>query len=78
LYKAPLTASVFKDFSACYQHFTSQPSRDPDQAFVYVDSFGVKLVTSVVDNDSEDMDGVFATSMAQDGWVQLLALYEGG
>lgn len=78
LYKAPLTASVFKDFSACYQHFTSQKSRDPDQPFVYVDSSGMKLVTNVVDAGGESKDGVFALSMAQDGWVEMLAFFEAG
>jgi hypothetical protein len=76
LYKTHLTATVFKDFSSCYQHFTSQKSKNPDQAFVYVDSFGVKLITNVVDEDHQGDDGVFALSMAQDGFVQMLTLHE--
>jgi hypothetical protein len=75
LYKAPLTATVFKDFSACYQHFTSQKSHDPEQPFVYVDSSGVRLVTNVIDENST-MDGIFALSMAQNGWVEMLAINE--
>jgi hypothetical protein len=78
LYKAPLTATVFKDFSSCYQHFTSQKSRSSDQPFVYVDSSGVKLVTDVVDENGADQDGIFALSMAQDGWIEMLAIYEAG
>ena len=79
MYKAPLTASVFKDFSACYQHFASQSSpSSTEQPFVYVDSFGVKLVTSVVGDEDPLQDGVFALSMAQDGWVEMLALFEAG
>lgn len=76
MYKAPLTATVFKDFSSCYQHFTSQTSRSPEQPFVYVDSSGVKLVTDVVEDFGESSDGIFALSVAQDGWVEMLALYE--
>jgi hypothetical protein len=76
LYKTPLTATVFKDFSACYQHFTSQKIPSPDQPFVYVDAAGVKLVTSVVDEDHKTNDGVFALSMAGDGWMEMLALHE--
>jgi hypothetical protein len=76
LYKAPLTATVFKDFSACYQHFSSQNSRNPEQPFVYVDSEGVKLVTGVVDALGSSTDGVFALSVAGDGWVEMLAMYE--
>lgn len=78
MYKAPLTATVFKDFSSCYQHFTSQASKNPDQPFVYVDAAGVKLVTSVVDAESEASDGVFAMSMSDEGLVEMLAMYEAG
>ncbi len=76
MYKTHLTATVFKDFSSCYQHFTSQKSKNPDQPFVYVDSFGMKLITNVVDELEYGDDGVFALSMAQDGFVQMLALHE--
>ncbi|HXH73988.1 MAG TPA: hypothetical protein VNJ08_03435 [Bacteriovoracaceae bacterium] len=75
MYKAPLTATVFKDFSSCYQHFTSQASSEHSQPFVYVDSTGVKLVTGIVD-EQEAPYGVFALSMAQDGWMEMLALHE--
>ncbi len=78
LYKAPLTATVFKDFSSCYQHFASQKNPQIDSPFVYVDSSGVKLVTNVVDEMAQDADGVFALSMAQDGWIEMLAIYEVG
>jgi hypothetical protein len=78
LYKAPLTATVFKDFSSCYQHFSSQHSKNPDEPFVYVDSQGVKLVTGVVDQENMTSDGVFALSIAGDGFVEMLAMYEAG
>ena len=76
MYKTPLTAIAFKDFSATYQHFASEKNPLPDQAFVYVDAAGVKLVTSVVDEKHAASDGVFALSMAGDGWMEMLALYE--
>lgn len=76
MYKTHLTATVFKDFSACYQHFTSQPKNPHDQAFVYVDASGMKLVTNVVDESHMAPDGVFALSVAGDGWVEMLAMYE--
>ncbi len=74
MYKTHLTATVFKDFSSCYQHFTSQHAKSPDQAFVYVDASGVKLLTSVVDDLSAASDEIFAISVAQDGYVELLTL----
>jgi hypothetical protein len=76
LYKTPLTATVFKDFSSCYQHFTSQQPKSPDEPFVYVDHSSVKLVTSVVDDLGESTHGIFALSMAQDGWVEMLSFFE--
>ncbi len=76
MYKAPLTATVFKDFSSCYSHFTSQKSPQIDSPFVYVDSSGVKLVTNVVDEMSEATDGIFALSMSQDGRIEMLATHE--
>ena len=76
MYKTHLTATVFKDFSSCYQHFTSQPPKSPDQAFVYVDGDGVRLLTSVVDDLSAAGDGIFALSVAQDGFVEMLTLHE--
>ena len=78
MYKAPLTATVFKDFSSCYQHFSSRPSKNPDQPFVYVDADGVKLVTGVIDEKSMGSDGIFALSIAGDGFVEMLALHEAG
>ena len=77
MYKAPLTASAFKDFSSSYQHF-SQPKNtlNSDQPFVYVDASGVKIVTNVVNNEESSVDGVFALSIAHDGWVEMLAIYE--
>jgi hypothetical protein len=76
LYKAPLTATVFKDFSSCYQHFTSSKNSNPEQPFVYVDASGVRLVTNVVGDQDSAPDGIFALSVAEDGWMEMLALYE--
>jgi hypothetical protein len=80
LYKAPLTATVFKDFSSCYQHFTSRSFNssipDPSIPFVYVDSDGVKLLTDVVDEKDKLSEGIFALSMAEDGLMEMLALNE--
>ena len=78
LYKTHLTATVFKDFSSCYQHFTSQKAKSPDEAFVYVDADGVKLLTGVVDDLNAASDGIFALSVAQDGFVEMLTLHEAG
>ena len=53
-------------------------SYSSEQPFVYVDSTGVKLVTNIVDENLAVQDGVFALSMGQDGWVEMLAMYDVG
>lgn len=77
LFKAPLTAFVVANFLSTYQSLT--PAHVPDansEPFVYVDAAGVKLVTNVVDSGNAEEDGVFALSVAGDGWVEMLAMYE--
>lgn len=77
LYKAPLTATVFKDFSSFYQQIQNPlTASDANQAFVYVDAFGVKVVTGIV--EEEGPDGIFAISMAEDGLVEMLSFSEAG
>lgn len=76
MYKAPLTATVFKDFSSCYSQFSPPSFSNSDQPFVYVDQAGVKLVTDVVTEQNSSPDGIFALSIAEDGWVEMLAMYE--
>ena len=75
LYKTPLTATVFKEFSSVYQQINS-PMTGPASAFVYVDSYGIKLVTGVV--EEQGSDGIFAISMAEDGLVEMLSFSEAG
>jgi hypothetical protein len=41
-----------------------------------VDSSGVKLVTNVIGELNEATDGIFALSMSQDGWIEMLATNE--
>ena len=77
MFKAPLTAFVVANFLSSYQSLT--PAHVPDdtsEPFVYVDATGVKLVTNVVDSGNAEEDGVFALSVAGDGWVEMLAMYE--
>ena len=77
MFKAPLTAFVVANFLSNYQSLAAPQVPDtPAEPFVYVDANGVKLVTSVVDSTNAADDGVFALSIAGDGWVEMLAMYE--
>lgn len=77
LYKAPLTATVVTDFLSSYQSLFSQDQNSEAAIpFVYVDQNGVKLVTSVVGEESDNTDGIFALSMAGDGWMEMLAFQD--
>ncbi len=66
MYKAPLTASVFSSFASKYQSFSStSQAQSVLSPYVYVDANGFKLVANIVDD----------SSAAQDGWMEMLALY---
>ncbi len=75
LLKSAISATLFDEFSSSYQSYN--PSQESASTpFVYVDPNGnIKLLTDMVlDNGSED--GIFAISMAEDGWMEYLALQE--
>ena len=77
MFKAPLTAFVVANFLSSYHSLDSNPVPNaPTEPFVYVDAFGVKLVTNVVDSAHAEKEGVFALSVAVDGWVEMLAMEE--
>ena len=74
LLKSSLSASMFNQFASTYQAYSAEtPLEIP---FVYIDTEGnVKLLTSVVEDDGK-MEGIFAVSVAEDGWMEFLALQE--
>lgn len=66
--------SLLQDFVSSYQRI--QTSEIPYIPFVFVDTDGqVRLLTNVVGDDGSD-DGVFALSMAKDGWMEFLTWQE--
>lgn len=71
--KSAISSSLFNSFSSTYQAY-SEDSQDVMRPFVYVDTDGnVKLLTNVVEDDG-NTDGIFAVSMAEDGWMEFLAM----
>lgn len=77
MFKAPLTATVVASFLSSYQSLQHErPNHESNAPFVYVDENGVKLVTNVVSEESDSENGIFALSMAEDGWMEMLALYD--
>lgn len=76
LFKAPLTASVVSQFLSSFRSLQSPQISSLDQPYVYVDADGVKLVTSIAHEGDQDENGIFALSVAQDGWVEMLATQE--
>ena len=64
--------TLFNQFSSNYQKIS--PSHQIHDPFVYVDNDGnVKLLTNVLESDLGE-DGIFAVSVAQDGWMEFLAI----
>ena len=76
LFKAPLTATVVEEFLSSYQSLNHARRSSSNTPFVYVDQNGVKLVTNVVNAESDNSDGIFALSVANDGWMEMLAFLD--
>lgn len=77
MYKAPLTANVVSTFLSSFQSLPHHDSPDiPSEPFVYVDQHGVKLVTNMVSAETSAEGAIFALSIAEDGWMEMLALYD--
>tara|TARA_B100001971_G_scaffold213155_1_gene245520 strand:- start:111487 stop:111714 length:228 start_codon:yes stop_codon:yes gene_type:complete len=75
LLKSSLSNTIFNHFSSNYQQFNNE--KNSSQPFVYVDPNGsVKFLTSIVEEGAEESD-IFAVSVAEDGWMEFLALQEG-
>jgi hypothetical protein len=74
-----ISATLFDEFSSAYQSYNttlSKVNHTETQPFVFVDTQGnIKLLTDMVDDDGSD-EGIFAVSMAEDGWMEYLALQE--
>ena len=70
--KSAIAASMFNDFTSNYQIYSESDKQS--RPFVYVDPEGsIKLLTNVVEDDGTS-DGIFAVSVAEDGWMEFLAL----
>lgn len=73
LLKSSLSEALFNNFTSSYQSLTAIDEQQ--KPFVYVDHDGsVKLLTNVV-LDSNDEHGIFAVSVAQDGYMEFLAMH---
>ena len=67
--RSSISSSMFTQFSSGYQTYSQ--NQNP---FVYVDPEGnIKLLTDVVKDNGDD-EGIFAVGMADDGWMEFLAL----
>ncbi len=73
-FKAPLTASYVSQFLDSFQSFEPIPNSD-SVPYVYVDQQQVRFVTNVIQSaDNTDKNDIFALSVGESGWVELLAL----
>ncbi len=69
------TKQLFSDFVSSYQSIRQNLSSSTP--FVYVDSTGIKLIADSVYTSHGDDKDIFALSIAGDGWVELLSVYQG-
>lgn len=73
LFKTGLSSSLYDEFLGSYQSISAQTNSNPS-FFVYADEYGIKYLASVADDDGSDDGGLFATSVAGDGWIELLSM----
>jgi hypothetical protein len=69
------TRQLFSEFVSSYQSIRQNASSSTP--FVYVDETGVKLIADTVQSLHGSDQEIFALSVAGDGWVELLSVYEG-
>ncbi len=74
MFKSGVTSLVYSNFVDSYQSLNSS-AKQPNTPFVYVDENNVKLITDVIQDLRCNDDGVFAVSVAEDGWMEFLAMY---
>lgn len=74
LYKSGLTRALYNHFRTTYQSFHSTEN-SLNEAYVYVDSSGVKFLTDVDLAEGPDSN-IFALSATQDGIIEALSLRE--
>ena len=71
LLKSTLSQNIFNNFLSHYQTYHSDEKNE--KPFVYVDQSGaIKLLTNVVDDGDNTQSGLFAVSVAEDGWIEFL------
>ena len=72
MYKSGLTRALYNHFRTSYQTF-NPTENSLLEAYVYVDSDGVKLLTDVDLATGQDSN-IFALSSTQDGIIEALSL----
>lgn len=75
MFTSPITAFMYESFLSSYQSLKKSSSSQRN-AYVYADKGGIRFIADLIDDDSFKEDSVFALSVAEDGWMELLALYE--
>ena len=74
LFKSSLTHNIFNEFVST--NLSVKKSTYIQQPFVFVYNGEYKLIADVLDGDYFSDENCFAVSMAGDGWIELLNLFE--
>ena len=70
MFKTGLSSSLYDEFLDSYQSLTTSPQKDHEY-FVYAGEEGIKYLATI-DGDSDGE--IFATSIASDGWIEILSM----
>ena len=72
--KSAISTTLFEEFLSSYQNYNPPNKEYGSRPYVYVDPEGnIKLLTGMVESDGHS-EGIFAVSVAEDGWMEYLAL----
>ena len=70
MFKTGLSSSLYDEFLDSYQSLSTSDLNQHDY-FVYAGEEGIKYLASI---DGESEGELFATSIASDGWIELLSM----
>lgn len=73
MFKTGLSISLYREFLSSYQGSSQNHHSSSTVPYVYADKDGIKYIASMIDQDGSEGD-IFATSVAEDGWIEYLSL----
>jgi hypothetical protein len=75
LFSSGLSRKAYQEFINSFQSYSSDKQKT-SSPFVFVDKNSIKFLADVLPTENVSASSVFAISVDEKGWMELLALYE--